>query len=208
MKRAKKICSIVFVAFGITLALFALSCLIQAWVSAPNNHGVARIYGASYLYVATDSMEGEREDSFGPGNGICVKAVAPKDLHEGDIVSFYDDALGAVNTHRLVEEPTIEGGHYRFHTKGDNVRSDLYRYEGETFSEEELVGKVAFHSEALGTALSIFSPEAASLSKAIGKPYLGWILPTAIFVFIGGAGIYIITTTIWKIYRIEKEKPV
>lgn len=69
--------------------------------------------GYSPLIVLTDSMFPQIES----GDLIVVKAVDAKELHEGDIISFFDpDASGtAVVTHRIL---SIQENGY-FITKGD-----------------------------------------------------------------------------------------
>ena len=75
-----------------------------------------QVFQTTVLWVLTDSME----DAIPARSYILVKAVDPRELREGDIITFYsrDPAIsGSLNSHRVVE---IIGDHEAFRTKGDN----------------------------------------------------------------------------------------
>lgn len=159
------------------LGTFVVSCLVSSSVIAKENHGVPRIYGYSFLYVATDSMVGPSTDSLPQGTGILVRQCDPRTLHEGDIVSFYDRRIDLVNTHRLVEAPSPEGSGFRFHTKGDNSQSLLFVYEGEWFTEKEFIGVVTMRSDALAFLIAAFSPEVSAMASVTGNSWQPLLFP-------------------------------
>lgn len=75
-----------------------------------------QVFQTTVLWVLTDSME----DAIPARSYILVKAVDPREIREGDIITFYsrDPAIsGSLNSHRVVE---IIGDHEAFRTKGDN----------------------------------------------------------------------------------------
>ena len=183
----KKALSRITTGLFIVVSAFLVSCLAQIFITSKQNHGVARIYGHSFLYVATDSMVGGREDSLPVGTGVIVRQVDVASLHAGDIVSFYDARIGAANTHRLDVDPVPRNNGYRLHTMADNVLSQNYSYEGETFTDTELLGLVIGHHDGLGWVLSFVSP-AASAAKEVagGGMSMAWLFPLAAFLPIVG----------------------
>lgn len=79
---------------------------------------IPNVFGKGFLAVQSNSMEGNERDSFNKGDLIFVKLLNTKSrekLEIGDIVTFFDENLNALNTHRIV---SIEGNYY--HTQGDN----------------------------------------------------------------------------------------
>ncbi len=160
------------------IIVFLLSIQIQMMVTQRSNFGVPKAYGHSFLYVATDSMVGERSDSLNVGTGIIIESVDPAALRAGDVITFYDESIGAPNTHRIQEDPTYDGTHYVIHTKGDNVNSERYTpdYQGEYFTSDHLIGRVIAHSDFLGTVLSYVSPSASGAAAIQGRD-TGWVFP-------------------------------
>ena len=58
------------------------------------------------LPVLSDSMEGDNADSFNKGDLLFVRTIKESqvdDLEIGDVVTFYDLSIAALNTHRVVE---------------------------------------------------------------------------------------------------------
>ena len=83
------------------------------------------IFGFTMLRITTGSME----PTYATDTLLVVKKTDPKEIMEGDVISFYstDPALeGAVNTHRVVAI-SQDGDNYIYTTKGDaNNAADLY----------------------------------------------------------------------------------
>ena len=177
--------------------VFLLSVQIQMMATQGSNHGVPMAFGHSFLYVATDSMAGEKEDSLNVGTGIVIEKVDASTLKTGDVITFFDEGIGAPNTHRIQEDPYFENGYYVIHTKGDNTNSARYSetYTGEYFTSDLVIGKVVSHSDALGTFLSFVSP-AASGDSSTGRD-TSWVFPVAVLTPIAIiAGISIVSTAI------------
>jgi len=189
------------------IVVFLLSCQIQMMVTSSSNHGVPRAYGLSFLYVGTDSMEGTKSDSLNRGTGIIVQQTDASSLHKGDIVTFFDANIGAPNTHRLDQEPTSKDGVYYFHTMGDNVGAATYNYDGESFTSNELIGKVIGHNDALGTFLTYVSPNASGMAEAAGNPGAkSWFFPIVVMLPLAViAGISITMTVIEAKKESKKE---
>lgn len=67
--------------------------------------GFPNIFGKGFLSVQSDSMKGENPDSFVRGDLLFVDVFNPKDydsLEVGMIVTFYDDNIDNLNSHRIV----------------------------------------------------------------------------------------------------------
>lgn len=92
--------NVVFYTLIVILLLFSISNL-----SVKTNKDVANIFGRGFLPVISDSMEGNNSDSFNKGSLVFVTLLtdeAKENLEVGDIVTFYDLNLSALNTHRVV----------------------------------------------------------------------------------------------------------
>lgn len=102
------------------------------------------IFGFTMLRITTGSME----PTYATDTLLVVKKTDPKEIMEGDVISFYstDPALeGAVNTHRVVSI-SQDGDSYIYTTKGDaNNAADLYDAQS-----RYLIGKVIWSSLFLG----------------------------------------------------------
>ena len=197
------------------LIVFLLSVVVQMLITKPRNFGVPRAYGYSFLYVLTDSMEGDITEydipSFKPGTGIVVQKTDPSTLKKGDVVTFYEvltlkdgSKVGIINTHRLMDQgskPAVEkgeDGYYHFHTLGDNAKSSSgsYRSIGEDFDERYLIGKVVATSEPLGAFIKAISPTATGYSTE-EEHNTSWLFPLLIFLPVAG----IMTVTIINTVR-------
>ncbi len=115
----------IFTGVGIALCvilipILIINCilLIKGWT---NQNEVPSIGGYAPMIVLTDSMVGEKEDSFNGGDLIFVKKVEAKDVKKGDVISFFDPAGNgsSVVSHRVIEVIN-EDGKISFKTKGDN----------------------------------------------------------------------------------------
>ncbi|MCR4562995.1 MAG: hypothetical protein K5694_07335 [Bacilli bacterium] len=193
---AGKIVSYVIDGILVLFILFVISVQIQMVASRNSNFGVPRAYGLSFMYVATDSMQGDQPDSFNKGTGIVIKQVNQSEIKLGDVVTFYDERIKAPNTHRIFEEPTIdENNVYHFHTMGDNAKSESGSYSslGEFWTGDKLIGKVIAHNDAFGAILSVISPTASGMKSAVdGKgANTSWVFPVILLIPI--AGITVVT---------------
>jgi len=73
------------------------------------NGGFPNLFGRGFLSVASDSMDGESTefeiDSFKQGDLVYEKVFKDDDcsnLKVGDVITFYDANIQALNTHRIV----------------------------------------------------------------------------------------------------------
>ena len=98
---------------------------------------VPRLMGYEIYNVVSGSMEPE----IPVGSVIYVKAAAPEEVREGDVIAFWSN--GSVVAHRVVKNKMVEGS---FVTKGDaNAREDMNEAD-----YEALIGRVAAHYPVLG----------------------------------------------------------
>lgn len=185
---------------GLLIALIAFLGYVQISMltTKSSNHGVPMVFGSSFLYVSTNSMEVPNDpDCLAPGTGIIISKVSCEDLKtadpildeegnptgdydikSGDVVTFYYADIRNVDTHRLIEKTyNQEDGKWHFVTMGDNPTAHATPYKKERWTEDDLVGKVVYHSAGLGTFLTIASPDAAA---SAGKT--AWLLPVGIIV--------------------------
>jgi signal peptidase len=147
--------------FGTLLALsiigFAVYFEIASQASRSSNYGVAVVFNTSSLLVETDSMEPE----YSVGSGIIVQKVDPSTIKIGDDLTFYRPDRGVVVTHRCSAISVDQNGIYTFTVHGINTESDQCTGDctGQTqvFTEQYLIGKVVYHSAALGGFLSFIT---------------------------------------------------
>ena len=121
VKKALNITSYVLIGvmFAISLCMVVLS-LTSSSDPSPLYNGIPNIGGNFLLSVQTDSMKGDKKDSFNPGALVVSRKLKISEEPDiGDIISFWDyigDSSGQgveiVNTHRVVG--------YRVFFKRDN----------------------------------------------------------------------------------------
>lgn len=135
------------------------------------------IAGWSAAIVLTGSMQ----SSIPQGSFIVTQPVAPEDLSEGDDITFMNSPSTSV-THRIVEVLSDYGssGRYAFVTKGtDNPLPD-----SEPVAQENIVGRVVFHSYALGVVFSFIRENWPLL---IAFALIAWGLSKAMHRILGAA---------------------
>lgn len=163
--------NVVFYAVIIMLFLFSIMN-----INAGNDgKGFPNLFGNGFLSVQSDSMNGESTeydiDSFNKGDLVKVKVFKDKDcsnLEIGDVITFYDPTLEALNTHRVVY---IHDDYSYVICQGDKIVKDVpsYKYDvnmevslkyilesqGHTqnVSVENIKGVVTGVSEGAGTTL-------------------------------------------------------
>ena len=210
-----------------TLLVFMLSVVVQMLFTKNRNFGVPRAYGLSFVYVLTDSMDGQLTDypiaSFPAGTGIVIQQTSPKDIKLGDVITFYEEItlkdgtrVPIINTHRVMDDPVREkkgitvdaNGKYTFHTVGDNAASTsgTYSSAGETVPEAYLVGRVIATSGALGSFLSVVSPTASGYNDSVKGTNTSWFFPAVILLLAGGIGTVTIVNTVRDARKARKEE--
>lgn len=88
------------------LVIIFMMIFSLANIRVKTDNDIPNIFGTGFLAVASDSMRGEQEDSFNRGDMIFVKMLddqTRQQLAVGDIVTFFDRSIRALNTHRIVE---------------------------------------------------------------------------------------------------------
>ena len=213
---------VILVAIIVFLGYVQISMLVSK--NDKSNYGVPRVFGKSFLYVATESMDNPDDPNcLKAGTGIVIEKV--KDFsslkvsnpiygnpeypelvtdydYEGDIVTFYLDSIGVPDTHRLISKDyNEETGVWTFKTMGDNPEAHTLPHKTETWTGDKLIGKVVTWSEGFGTFLTIASPDAAA---SAGKK--AWFFPVAIVTpIVLLAGYYIVDAFV-KYNKEEKER--
>jgi signal peptidase len=103
-----------------------------------------RLFGWQVYHVISPSME----PAIPVGSAVYVKQVVPEEILPGDVIA-YRGSSGAVITHRVVQNRTVEG---QFITKGDaNEREDAV-----PISYGALYGRAALHIPFLGSLLQFY----------------------------------------------------
>lgn len=149
-----------------------------------------------YRVMAAENADDYEIGHFSAGSGVIIEKTEAKTIKVGDVITFYYDKLGALDTHRVkaIVEPgetilykaigsnksaiTVKNSsssERMFLTRGDNLHAQLSAgfwapeyYE--TVLESKVVGKVTFASEGFGTFLSFVSP-------AVPGGHATWVYP-------------------------------
>lgn len=154
---------------GAAIALILVSVFVLLSVVLTPAGQVPRVFGFSVFRVLTGSMEPEIPE----GSLLVVRETDTDTIQVGDVISFFspDPTLeGAVNTHRVVDIQTENGGKV-FYTKGDaNVLEDAYPVRAEM-----VVGKAVHVSTGWGKAVAVLSNPLV-FGTVILVPLLGILL--------------------------------
>ncbi len=130
--KALNILGIVLCVILVPILIINCILLIKGWTNADE---VPTVGGIFPMIVYTDSMSGVFES----GDLIICKSIDPKDVVDGDVITFFDPAGNGTSivTHRVERKETDENGKLLFYTKGDfnNAPDDL------PVPEDKLVGK-------------------------------------------------------------------
>lgn len=186
------------------VSLFLAYCFVSMMISTtkPENYGAPMLFNRTLLYVVTDSMaedhssqvtpeQKEEEDRVGqsyaighiePGEGIIIEKRPYEEIAVGDVITFYYDSLGALDTHRVMEiDPPSElnGNVFVFHTRGDNLHSQFGNWDVSTrddpVKQDQVLGVVTSQSAFLGGVLKFVSP-------SVPDGYAAWFVPLLILV--------------------------
>ena len=121
--KTKKIVNIAVTVLCIVIFIFAAFIVILSLSS--RSKGYVNFFGHAYLTVASDSMNGSREESFKKDDLIAIKVLGAKEkenLKVEQVVSFYDSEIvkgkKVINTHRIVAKK-VENGIVLYQTQGD-----------------------------------------------------------------------------------------
>ncbi len=156
MKKAGRIISNVLVTVVLIFSIITTIIAISSTKSEIGKEtGLPNFFGKALFAVESDSMDGDKEDSFKKHSLIIVDLVdhtedEGKVYKVGDIVTFVMDKDGkkALNTHRIVADPYapenevvdgiwINGGEPCYLTKGDKLTANIDSFSLE-FGEEPM----------------------------------------------------------------------
>lgn len=154
MKSNKTVNIIVNVLVAVVLAIVLLISILAIM---SGDKGYVDLFGYTYVAVETDSMDGDREDSFAAGALLKVDILTNEEklqLKPGDIITFYFEKDGqlVLNTHRIVALGT-DGNNPTFQTQGDN---ELGVDRGSR-TLDTVVGKCVGHTNGIGNVVLFFS---------------------------------------------------
>ncbi len=133
--KAKKILNVIVDVVCAIILAFVLIIAISSISSKQKGYGeYTEIFGKAYLGVKTDSMKGDKEDSFDAGDLIVIRIISAdeaKALKVGDVITFNTDQIVngqyVLNTHRIVKINGEEGNATSYVTRGDhNIADDNY----------------------------------------------------------------------------------
>lgn len=120
--KLRKILHIVVDVLVVAVLIFSIITLVMTLTSKATG-GVPNVFGKSPIGVLTNSMHGDKPDSFDEGDLILcdvAEHLSPDSFKEGDVITFLQDVGGngekQLVTHRIYK--VNEDGSYL--TKGDN----------------------------------------------------------------------------------------
>lgn len=199
-KIGKIILNVLFYTFIAFMLIFSI-----ANIRKKTNAEIPNIFGRGFLSVQSDSMDGNKSDSFKQGDLLFVKIIKEKDIAKlqiGDIVTFYDKRIKAINTHRIVD---YSEDRKFFVTQGDkkameraydsehpeNNDSNTY----ETIHASEVIAKHTSTWKGAGTKLDYIQDPKGGFALVI-------VLPTAILF---ATELFILIRSIMKMNREKLE---
>jgi len=144
----------------VTLVLiFVVFMTVSIILSAGKDY--TNFFGYTYLGVETDSMDGDKEDSFAVGDLVVVKILDENEkmeLQVGDIATFYEttsQGIRIINSHRIISVETKMDGIQYYQTQGDNAPEP----DGFLLSSSAVIGKVTGHVGSLGYVVTWLSSQ-------------------------------------------------
>ena len=154
----KKVLNIIINVIFYVFIAFLLVFAIAAFSSNNNDRKIPNVFGIGFLNVVSDSMDGNRKDSFKEGDLLFVKVCNDERTQlEGveaqkDIITYWDSTIGnngALSTHRIVDIITDANGNVTYRTQGDKVAvvspSDVYNAETKsptTYTEDHSASQI------------------------------------------------------------------
>ena len=162
------------------------------------------IFGRGYLTVETDSMskvytlDGVETTYFEVGDLIVDKKLSSeekKNLEIGDVITFYDYELKALNTHRITG---VNGNTY--YTQGN---ADIYNHNMKQFDQDNLAQNEADKNNGAISYQTVNSEDIKGLFLHVDNNtgwFLSWISDTSL----SGGFLYIVVlpTFLFLIYQI------
>lgn len=130
-RRLLNILSTIFLILIIGVVIFVFIIRISG--------NVPSVFGLSVFRVRSDSME----PTLLVNDVILDRQVAPEEIKKGDIITYMceiGELKGQTITHRVIEDPVVDGGIYHYQTKGDKEGASPDA--GITY--DQVLGKYAF----------------------------------------------------------------
>lgn len=122
--KAKNILNIVVTSLEVLVVIACVVISVLVWVGVSNEPEKRSV---NWFAIRTNSMVGEKSDSFNPGDLIIVKKVDINDIKKEDVISFKSkvkDSTGKyyteIITHRVIDVVPVDGK-LTFKTQGDNA---------------------------------------------------------------------------------------
>lgn len=175
---------------------------------------IPNIFGVGMLNVVSDSMDMEtgndgsvkvKKDSFLVGDMIFVKIANKKNISkieaEKSIITYYDDSIGNLVTHRVVDVIDMGDGTKQYITQGDRVE---IIDPASNYNDPSDTNRVEYHSA--NDIIAIYSSKVKGAGKTLDflhtKLGLGLcvLLPCALFL------IFEIIVLVRNILAINREK--
>lgn len=174
MKRVWNVAANVFV---VLLAVLAVCMMIFTVVSVNTfDRSDRSIFGYRMMVVLSDSMSAT---DFNAGDLIFVKKTDPKELKEGDVISYISQSpenYGATVTHKIRKEATDEEGNPGFITYGTTTGID----DPQIVTWQYILGKYQAKLPGVGIFFSFL--------KTVPGYLLLILLPFLILILYQGAG--------------------
>jgi len=144
----------------VTLVLiFVVFMTVSIILSAGKDY--TNFFGYTFLGVETDSMDGDKEDSFAVGDLVIVKILSEDeklDLQVGQIATFYETTSNGtriINSHRIISVESRMDGIQYYRTQGDNTpEADDF-----VLSSTMVIGEVTGHVGGVGYVVTWVSSQ-------------------------------------------------
>lgn len=127
------------------------------------------VLGITPMAVLSGSMSGDAEDHIEVGDLIFIGKAEPKELAEGDVITFMQNKT--VVTHRIIGIETDKDGKLLFTTKGDANNTE----DREPVSEDDLVGVYMGRIPKVGD-FALFLQTPLGMILFVGVPLLAFII--------------------------------
>lgn len=129
------------------LRIIGFTVLAMVVLLAVALQGVPRVLGGTSLTVLTGSMQ----PAINPGDVVAIRAIDPKDVHIGDVITFQPvSGDPALITHRVISKGASSMSGLVFETQGDANNASDHQIVG-----EQIRGVVMYTVPYLGYVLSL-----------------------------------------------------
>ena len=180
------------------LIVFLLLFSIMNIRGSKDTASYPNIFGRGMLAVVSDSMDGDKEDSFQVGDLLIVKTFKEKDfnnLEVGDVVTFFDqeanNGQGGLNSHRIVYiAKTVDGQNERVVVQGDkSVKDRNYTYNPADTEHDHINGEMVsigevdnlYAEDILGVMVKVKDGAGKTLLSVQKNWFFIFVLPVLVF---------------------------